>query len=247
MDNGLKEPLEFLVDCFRDNSHLALAEDCQENKTNLFLAEALPKLRDLLKLKYLCLSINSTQQRIINSYLGSETEFDMSALKIGQRIFGQKGHNLDGRINGNYFDLLRVAKSLGINVLGIRKDVENSKSTKETTPEEYHEHMANMIPNEGPTLVYAGNINIRKDIGIARYRPEVFSISVYKNPFNKPENRLTTLEKFLVKRFKGSLPKNGFGFDFKSDLGKELDDYEKGLEIPSQHRYSEWHDCVLVI
>ena len=201
-----EDPYEFLRNRFRERyTHLALGEDHSDNIRHQFMVSILPRLKRDIGLKNICLELESKIQKYINLYLETGNEKYLKKVIDREKELVRQGYPVEGRINGNYFDIIRIARNIDLPVIAM-----DSHDGNDDLRDSY---MASNIPNEGPTLIYVGEFHLIT--GLIDYFEFIYGNPNHFSVFQQtPEHFLPSREGFDNYIQNSPLKGRSFAFNF---------------------------------
>jgi len=118
-----------------------------------FARNILSPLQNSVGLDFVCLEIENFLQAEIDNYFATNNEKYLQKVIDREKELVKRDYPVQGRIDENYFDILKEAKRLGINVLSI--DVSHDKKIGKD------KYMAEKIPKEGRGILYCGRSHLK--------------------------------------------------------------------------------------
>ncbi|MBR9692004.1 ChaN family lipoprotein [Candidatus Woesearchaeota archaeon] len=161
-DRYKENPVELLIRLYQNGtSVVGLGENHDLASNHRFAKSIISPLQESVGLDYIGLELESFLQLDIDSYLKSGDE------KYLQRVIDRAvervktGSPMQGRIDGDYFDILREARKLGIRVIAMRLSKGgDSNGTANYTALERDRYMEMVIPVEGKGIFYCGQLHV---------------------------------------------------------------------------------------
>lgn len=151
-------------------THIGYGEDHRIEQLHSSVVSLLPKLASQ-GIQTVCLEIEDLNQDHINKYLKTGSEESLLKVIDQEKEMIAQGYT-EGRIGGAYFNIIRIARSLGLKVVAMDNHDSNNRD----------EYMATKIPAD-KSLIYVGQVHLRgKHVehgGIPKYLLENNSINCY--------------------------------------------------------------------
>ncbi|MEK6859806.1 MAG: hypothetical protein AABX54_03250 [Nanoarchaeota archaeon] len=233
------------AELYKRYPHIAIGEHHSSRRLHILVSKL---ITSLIKkgLKSVCLEIHSDLQEVINHYIQTGEESFLAYLTSDNQRLIEQGYPFTGR-GDNYFDILRLVRGCReqyseVNIVALKKNIQNVPEN-DINMAELDKFMAERIPDSGPTLVYAGEMHLRKDFAIPKFKAGIYSIATIPNPFTTNEEHNPGIDDIIRRLMDlGEIPKESSLIDFHTKRGASL-----GKLLKRNHfKYSDWFDGLLV-
>lgn len=154
-----ERPLDHISRHFRNGVDLVfVGESHESNARHRLTRDLVAPLRRMVGIEYISLELEHTLQPIIDAFLQSGNPQLLERVIERERWLVGRDLPLQGRIDGDYFDILPEARRAGARVLAVDEEYDDRVTIQ------YHrdEGMASRIPKQGRGLFYCGEMHLTR-------------------------------------------------------------------------------------
>ena len=231
IDDIILEPYALIKSKYNEGyTHIAIGESHNENKFHNYILSIIPKIHQEIGLTNLCLEIESDNQVDLIKYFKTQNSVYLNKIIQKEYKLLSRGYPLEGRFNGNYFEIIETATKLNIPI----KAIDNHGDDSEEVLSKRDNYMTSKIPLKGKILLYLGAGHITHDAVpylLNKQKPKLRLYTIYQANSANPSGLYI---KKLIKYFKKlNLSDRAVAFDYSNPKTIEIFEMESLYNILS--------------